>query len=291
MQNADFEERAYEAPLYNQLERGETDVFTPGQVFEGELGFDRGIYVADTAVWNTLGFDTPPSGAALGYYAWPLGWGPSNPRQVLPRFRLNLFLQAKRPRYHQRRPRSLTKVTNESGPMWSFSIDVAQQSLLEILAQKVGRQAHVSYACAAFHTYKDLYRHTKSRTIVDHSTFPRVETLRDHEAWYYWRPGAEGVANPDPEVIEEGPLLPRVRELAADREAPEMALEWILDLDDAVTVATTSTVDDARSAQFMDDLQTLDRLLQPYGLDVILVSYAHVQLFVRRFDITWLVMA
>jgi hypothetical protein len=43
MNPADFEEKEYEAPLYQQLERGDPRIWAPGQVLEHYLGFDRGL--------------------------------------------------------------------------------------------------------------------------------------------------------------------------------------------------------------------------------------------------------
>jgi hypothetical protein len=65
---AEFEEKAYEGPLYNQLERGNNLLFTPGQVLEKTLGFDAGLFVTQAAIWETLGYKTPLQGAALAYY-------------------------------------------------------------------------------------------------------------------------------------------------------------------------------------------------------------------------------
>ncbi len=95
---AEFEERSYEAPLYNQLERGNQYVYTPGQVLESKVGFDRGLFFSQAALWQTLGYKSPLRGAALAYYDWPYAWGPAEPRAQLPKFRLNLFLQAKKAR-------------------------------------------------------------------------------------------------------------------------------------------------------------------------------------------------
>jgi hypothetical protein len=50
MTKAEFEERAYEAPLYNQLERGQQDIWTPGQVLESRVGFDRGLFLTRSAI-------------------------------------------------------------------------------------------------------------------------------------------------------------------------------------------------------------------------------------------------
>lgn len=106
---AEFEEKTYEAPLYNQMERANADLFTPGQVLENTLGFDRGLFLSQSALWKTLGYKSPLDGAALAYYDWPYAWGLPRPRVKLPRFRLNLFLQAKRPAF-----------TNANPDLWAF---------------------------------------------------------------------------------------------------------------------------------------------------------------------------
>lgn len=220
MVRAEFEEKSYEAPLYNQLERGNAELFTPGQVMEATVGFDRGLFVAQAAVWQTLGYKSALRGAALAYYDWPT-WGPPNPRANLPRFRLNLFLQAKRPVYHERRPRAVRSNRDLRAPLWSFRINEAQQKLLEKLATGTEGKAHVSYAAAAFHTNSALFAHTKNRTVVQNSTFPSAAVLSGHEAWYYNAPGAQGVANPNPENIEQPSLMNRVRELSREADASE----------------------------------------------------------------------
>ena len=136
MITAEFEEKSYEAPLYNQLERGNPTIFAPGQVLESKLGFDRGLFLANAALWETLGYGNPPRGAALAYYNWPEGYGPVQRSSQLPRFRLNLFLQAKRPVYYKRKPKSLRSLNGFSAPLWSFRITPHQQRLLETLAGK-----------------------------------------------------------------------------------------------------------------------------------------------------------
>jgi hypothetical protein len=254
MKWAEFEEASYEAPLYNQLERGVAEVYTPGRVLERRLGFDRGILVAEHLVWATLGYSAPPPGIALGYYDWPMFLEPRRSGRTLPRFRLNIFLQAKRPLFHARRPRKLAKFPDYSGALWAFSITPHQQVLLEQLASRAGRRAHVAYAAPVFHTRADLYKHTRLRTVVQQSTFPSALALKDHESWFYRIPGATGIANADPERIEEQPFLDRIR-----------------------------------SAKFLDDLQTLDRLMEPFALRRTLRAYAQVRLFSIQFAITWLI--
>jgi len=294
MTTAEFEERAYEAPLYNQLERGQRDIFTPGQVLENQLGFDRGILLAQASLWETLGYKDPLRGAALAYYDWPYGWGPPRPRAQLPRFKLNLFLQAKRPVFYKKTPRVLKGLRGIGAPLWAFHVTHHQQRLLEVLARTTRGRAHVAYASAAFHTNSALFMHTRHRTVVNNSTFPSAEALAGHEAWYYERPGASGAANPDPELIEDLPLLTRVRAMAHDSDmGADGDLAWLPAMSESV-IAAASTGElevDASRAQFFDDLQTLDRLGESYDLHPNLRAYTRVLLFTIRFDLSWLIVA
>lgn len=294
MITAEFEEKSYEAPLYNQLERGQNQLFVPGQVLENTIGFDAGLFVAQAAVWETLGYRTPLSGAALGYYDWPYAWRLPRLNVELPRFRLNLFLQAKRPIFYMRRPRSLKQITSVSAPMWSFEVAAHQQKRLEVLAETLKGRAHVAYAAAAFHTYTALFTHTKRRTIVQNSTFPSVEKLKGHERWYYDMPGAQGAANPNPESIEEPSLLDRLHALARASEGYEAGdLRWLDETAKGVFEAAGAGERDVDglAAHFFDDLQTLERLTGRFELRPSLVAFAQVSLFTIRFDLSWLVLA
>jgi hypothetical protein len=201
---AEFEEKTYEWPLYNQLERAQSFVYTPGQVLESTVGFDAGMYATSMVLWQTLGYSSRPPGTVLGNITWPVDFGPRNPKTEFPDVRLNLFLQAKRPVYYKRRPRALKALNGVGEPLWAFKITDHQQKLLEVLATTTQGTAHVAYASAVFHTNAALFAHMKQGTIVENSTFPSVTSLKGHDAWYYWSPGAAGAANPDPESIEEG---------------------------------------------------------------------------------------
>ena len=293
MITAEFEEKSYEAPLYNQLERSQNLLFTPGQVLENTLGFDRGLFLSQAAVWETLGYKTPLRGAALAYYDWPYAWDLPRPGVKLPAFRLNLFLQAKRPVFYRRRPRSLKKITIDL-PLWSFRITAHQQRRLEVLSDTLKGKAHVAYAAAAFHTYDSLFTHTKYRTIVENSTFPSVQKLRGHNAWYYHTPGAQGAANPDPEIIEEPPLIRRLANLARASEPFEGGdLRW-LDITARGVLEAVGAQEreiDGLTAHFFNDLQTLDRLTERLDVQPGLRAYAQITLFTIRFDLNWLVVA
>ena len=263
-------------------------------MLENTLGFDAGLFVAQSALWETLGYKAPLAGAALAYYDWPYAWRLSRPKLRVPRFRLNLFLQAKRPVYYRRRPRAMRSIASMQGPLWSFRVTKHQQRRLEVFSDRLKGKAHVAYAAAAFHTYADLFTHTKRRTIVENSTFPSVEKMNGHEAWYYRVPGAQGAANPKPESIEEPSLLERVRDLARVSEASDIGdLRW-LDVTARGAIEAAGAVEgtiDGVTAHFFDDLQTLERLLEGIELQPSLRSYMQVGLFTARFDLNWLVVA
>jgi len=289
---AEFEEKTYEAPLYNQLERGQRNLFTPGQVMEGVVGFDRGVFLSHVALWQTLGYKSPLHGAALAYYDWPITWGPVNPPTQLPRFKLNLFLQAKRPDHYKRKPKAVRKLGGVSAPLWSFRITPHQQKLLEVLAETIKGRGHVAYASAAFHTNAALFAHTKMRTIVQNSTFPSVTKLKGHDTWYYWMPGASGAANPDAENIEEPSLLDRIRTLAGESKPYETGdITWLDATARQVIASALSTEGSGHAigAHFLNDLQTLDRLAQSYDLPPSMLAYAQISLFTIHFDLNWLV--
>ena len=98
LKSAEFEEGEYRAPLFNQL-ASTSLVWEPGQVFEKHIGIDYATWCADQYVLSLHGHSTAPRGVSLPYYDWDYIWSVRNKLKKLPSFRLNLFIQAKRPMY------------------------------------------------------------------------------------------------------------------------------------------------------------------------------------------------
>jgi hypothetical protein len=187
-----------------------------------------------------------------------------------------------------------TELCKYDGPLWGFRVDHKQQRLLTELALRLGSRAHIAYAAPAFHTNADLFRHTRFRTIVPNSTFPPSNALINHDAWYYNQPGASGVANPEPSRIENAPLLERVRELTNEQAiTEERTLFWVDRLANDILSVTAEAqgIDEGMTAQFHDDLQSLDRTLETFFLPPTVQAYARVRLFTAVFSLTWLVAA
>ena len=294
MQDAEFEEREYEAPLYNQLERGSDLLWSPGQVFERHIGIDRGMFTLDDLVFQLHGHAGPLRGAALARYGWPRSWFRSRPNRKLPTFRLNLFVQAKRSQWGRRLPARIKKL-GIATPFWKFNIVPHQQSALQTVAGRLGARALIVYAAPAFHEHKQLYLHTRLGTIVEHSTFPSAVNLRGHDAWYYDQPGAIGVANSEPQAIEEAPLDERVRRLVGQIEdRTDSSTAWqsdLLDMGGRILEALSSgeVSDSSRLADFFDLQREAERELEDREYRGVLSGYMTVVNFVQAFALDWYV--
>jgi hypothetical protein len=236
---SEFEEREFEAPLYNQLECGTRLVWSPGQVFEQYIGFDHALFLYDPMLWRFFGVARTPRGVLLDRFDWPF-WR-ARPRRRLPDFRLNLFIQAKRNYYYSRVPRKLqAKLSSHS--CWRFDIDQAQQDAVGKVAERLGKRAVVCYAAPAFHRVADLNAHTVRGTIIAHSTFPLVHRLAGHDSFYYSTPGGSGIANPEPEHIEGVGLEDLLRNAVASATTATAA-----PLNETVTTQLTALATDIES--------------------------------------------
>lgn len=289
MKPADFEERAYEGPLYNQLERGDRRVWTPGQVFEHHVGVDHGLFFEEDWLFQIHGHLSHLSGAALSRYSWPRRWFGRHHQRRLPNFRLNLFIQAKRPYFGKRLPAHVRE-RGVASPFWCFWIEDEQQRVLEQLASRLQNRALVVYAAAAFHRYDDLYRHTRKGTIAEHSTFPSAECLRGHEAWYYDEPGAVGVANPEPTFIEEPALAVRIAELAALPAQQDAGWRQSLkDLSGMIreALSTDELSETARRAAFFDTVRLIERDTENLPEAQASAAYLTVLAFCEAYSVEW----
>ncbi|MDZ4063661.1 MAG: hypothetical protein U1E22_03240 [Coriobacteriia bacterium] len=294
MKNAEFEEREYEAPLYNQLERGSTWLWSPGQVFEHHIGIDRAMFISDDWLFRMHGYATYAPGAVLTRYRWPDAWFGKRGRGRLPNFYLNLFVQAKRPLWGKRAPKSLENF-NLHGPVWKFDVTPHQQRALEVVAQQLADRALVVYAAPAFHLHQDLFKHTRFGTIAEHSCFPSVMSLQGHSAWYYNCPGAVGIASSVPRPIEEASLDTRLQELARGYNSnTDNPADWRLNLRDLasgiVTSLSTSEIpDSSRLAYFFDLQREAERDLSDIREGKPLGHYQTVLNFLQAFATDWYV--
>ncbi|WPD00517.1 hypothetical protein [Proteus terrae] len=292
MTPADFEESEYRGPLYNQLEHGNHLVWEPGQVFEKHIGIDRASYISHPYFWKLYGRYTPLNGVILTDYDWDYIWEGRKKMKILPNFNLNLFLQAKRP-YSGTRPAQILKDKGIVGDYWKFSITPHQQIALEKMAQVLNKKAIVSYAAPAFHTQGDLYNHTENQTIVQNSTFPPVEVLKSHSAWYYNNGGVKGVGNPDFVHIEFDSLQTRIKRLFKNAHSTgESAEQSLSDLANTI-ISIVSEVQEPSPVEHwfqylisrIDDLNISNQ----YNINNALKHYMKIRTFCTVYHLNWLV--
>lgn len=289
---SEFEEKEFEAPLYNQLESGTRQLWAPGQVFEQYVGIDRALFLYDLRLWRLFGVSLPPVGAFLNRMHWPFARFRRPPHE-LPNFRLNLFLQAKRCYRHSRTPKNVRALLGANG-CWRFDLDPTQQDTLGKVAERLGNRALVVYAAPAFHRMTQLNAHTIDGTVPDHSTFPLALRLRGHKRWYYTAPGGSGVANPDPEQIDGGgieELIARLVQSEVDGLSGS-ATEQLTVLSDQIEKVIGADVgaENPRKALYFERLRQIDILLRRYDESGPSErAFLRVAAFTTAFNVDWYV--
>lgn len=212
MREPEFDEKDFEAPLYNQLLFGSHNIATPGQVFEGKFGIDAALQALRPQFWELFGFPHVRNGVYLCDFNWGFVWRRLGRKRTLPNFSVNLLLQSKRPSVLQRAMGNLYRL-GIRGPFWRFAIKEHQQEILERVAQRLNRKAIVIYASPAFDTLNLLYEYTQNQKIIENSSFIKVK-MTGHRHWNYNCPGTRGVASSEAELIEDSPFVNLLQELA-----------------------------------------------------------------------------
>lgn len=190
---AEFEEKEFEKPLYNQLENGKCDVWTPGQCFEAHIGFDYSGNIGSYEFWDRFG-GYMPKGVILSDYNMGYILKKIKKQRRLPTFSLNLFIQAKRPYIHS----GIFSKSVFDIKHYSFDINQRQQKILDRLDHKLHHRALLVYASPVFGTYEELYKYTQDGIIISNTSFPKVSDLSGHTQWYYCDANS-GIAHSEPE--------------------------------------------------------------------------------------------
>lgn len=291
---AEFEEAEYRGPLFHQLQSSNL-LWEPGQVFEQHIGIDRAVWTMHAYLHRLHGYSAPLTGIAMSRFDWSYIWAARRRRKKLPSFHLNVFIQAKRPSYGRYAPQAL-RAHGLKSPYWRFEVTPHQQVALERLADKLHDRAIVCYASPAFHKESILHKWTVEPRMVENSTFPDVRRLRGHAAWNYSEPGANGVANADPEPSGDDSVLGRVAQMVEREQSREAdAIGELADLAGAVRQAMSpgeGVATTAVQAIFADHLQNLQILADDFTADResnAAFNYGTVLAFAHVNRLNWLV--
>lgn len=287
---SDFEESEYRGPLFNQLEKGSHLLWEPGQVFENKIGIDRASHCLNEYLWQLHSFTSPLSGVILRHRRFPYIWNKQKPKKIMPDFKLNLFIQAKRTNYSSQSNSELLPEIN--GKYWYFEITPHQQTALENLSIELGNEALVIYASPVFHKQQELYNHTVNQTIVENSTFPQVNKLQNHSKWYYDSAGMDGMANPDFEYIEGGNLFEILTK--SRKEIGEFndikRFENLIKLSDSILRVVEKEQNDFRATRFAYYNEIIGEYLDSFDLskENAVKSMMQIETFASLWKLDWL---
>lgn len=291
MKSAQFEEREYENALYNQMALDDVQ-WPPGTVLEQYLGFDLGVFLSRDFLWRLHGYARPLAGLSLFHDLWPLLARTPQSRDRLPSFRLNCFIQAKRPAVGRRLARKLAGLGLGS-PFFVFRTEPEQQRCLEIAAAALHDRALFVYAAPVFATSNELFSHRTLGDVAEHSTFPQAVHLAGHGAWYYSQPGTTGVLNPDftraqfPSLEEQIGAL-RQRNARAERQTQSVNLQTLAELLQGTLREAADIRETGRAANLAEEWRSIEAVGRRADVPLALISYLQVDAFARYYNLSWL---
>lgn len=289
---AEFEEKEFEKPLYNQLEDGKCDVWTPGQCFEGHIGLDYSGNISNYEFWKRFG-GFMPKGVVLNDYNMGYIWRKMKKKRMLPDFSMNLFIQAKRPYIHSGTFSSAIYDTKH----YSFEINQRQQKILERLDQKLHHRALLVYAAPVFGTYEELYKYTQEDKVIDNTSFPKVDTLTSHSHWYY-RDAENGIAHSEPEEKKSFGIFELIERLKQEHYNAENTKfdENIHTLSRAVMNILDEFREDVQIKYCVSQIKEMQRIYEyrQYMIDdidyKIVTAFLTVTIFCEVFNLDWFVL-
>jgi hypothetical protein len=287
---SEFEETEFRGPLFNQLEKGNHLLWEPGQVFEKTIGIDRASFCLNSYLWNLHGYSCNLGGSILRGKPFHYIWSGSKPSKLLPDFKLNLFIQAKRSKYSSQSNTKLNPHIN--GPYWHFDITPHQQLALEKLEEELSVDALVIYAAPVFHKQQELYNHTSNQTIVNNSTFPKASTLKGHSKWYYDRPGIVGVANPNFDFSNEENLMQQIQLKRAEEGSfkNDNGINNLQRISKAITSVVESRSNDFEATRFAYLSALIDDQIEDWELQETkgIKDFMRIETFAYLWKLNWL---
>ena len=284
MEIAEFEEKDYEGPLYNQLLCGNHRISTPGQVFENAFGLDCALEADNAVFWGYFGYRNIPYGIQLADYRWGWVWRKYGRHRDMPNFPVNLLVQAKRPDYLLGRNQTLAPygIPKE---YWRFHIRKHQQPLLHKLERQLNHRALVVYASPAFHTISELNGRTENQDIVENSTFVRPEKMEGHHSWNYDQPGTFGVAASKPEKVYEEPFLSQLEVRLGNAPIETSPMEDLKLINASIQRVIEASQGNPLSEVFLNRSDRINEL----NIRNEAKLYAYAQHFFQIVNVTWLV--
>jgi hypothetical protein len=287
VQIAEFEEKTYESYFGQEVTRIVRNSFSPGQIDEAILGFDGSFFIPFFC--RNIHFSRLfPRwlGHFPGIILSDIDYLIDELDRDLPRCRLNLFVQYKRPEYvfgHR-----AAEWNCWQRPYFRYALTNHQQLALERLEQKSNGRAAVIYASPAFWESSDLYKRAAAGHVVAGSNIARVSAMAGHSRFTYTDPGASGIAHSEPERVN-GPSLEEILNRGLENEklrltdhiiATSKAIQSVFDNDEtgmqlmgsatAAVLYRSGLADDSLRGQFVKALATIEAFTNVANVQVYL---------------------
>mgnify|MGYP000615868051 CR=1 FL=1 len=199
---AEFEEKEYECFFNGELAAINRQIWSPGQVLEGKIGFDGAAMIDPEILFLRRHYDP----RAIQHLSKGVRLDSDWIREVFkthdryfPNYNFNFFVQYKRPDFVY--GNNSGQRSYWSSPYYRYTINKKQNRLLEKLQSVCGRSAIITYACPSFHTKESLWNAHQNLKIVGKSNFANPTKLATHDHYTFTKPGNRGYAHSEPEEI------------------------------------------------------------------------------------------
>lgn len=193
----DYEEAQFEAPLMAELADSSQSLFRPGNVAERMLGFDGAVLSHHPLFWSLWGRSPGTGKPSLPDWLFD-----QEVDLTLPEWRLNLFVQSKRPQWMKQ---SHAKEWEEwKKEYFRFIITPHQQGALEICTERLGSAGLVVYAAPAIGEARELHEVIATQNVVNETNFVEAERLTGFRRYSYVAAGVGGKRHGS---VEEVPHL------------------------------------------------------------------------------------
>lgn len=202
--NCEFEEKQFEQSLNYELAISH-EIYAPGQVLEGVLGFDVALLSSHSHLFAAFA-QMVPKGVHLQSSWWR--HLPPNP-DLFPPFKFNVFLQHKRPEFLS--TASAREWQSWRGPYFRYDITSHQQVALAALAGCVGNSAIVAYSSPAFWENSSLWDAISAQSLVGKTHFVGAASLSGHGRYTYDSACGRGLAFSEPVSINSLDFASAVR--------------------------------------------------------------------------------
>lgn len=201
----EFKEKTFEKYFGHELARLTNITFSPDQCDEALLGFDEAFFMPEEWLFRFGPFvRRSRRGRLTGVEINEFNKLGKMIASHMPEFKLNLFVQFKRPQFLA--SRGAKEWSDWKQSYYRYETTPHQQEALEqIDAQSYGRASTI-YASPAFWRAAVLWEHVCNNAVVEQSNMASAAKLKDHGHYSYIEPGYIGKGHSETVDIESDPL-------------------------------------------------------------------------------------